>query len=423
MTPHADQLRVLRGAQRFNAVACGRRWGKTRLGVFVALTGGTLDHQRALAQGYDVGWFAPTYKLLDEAWRESKLALEPIGIERADSQRMRLELSTGAAMDFWTLEDVDAGRGRRYGTVIVDEAAMSRHLHESWDAAIRPTLTDHRGSAWFLSTPKGLNFFNDLWQRGQDQQRWPGWASFHAPTISNPFLAPEEIEEARRTLPQQTFAQEYMAAFLADGAGVFRRVLDNVDDSLPTSAMQAGPADGASYVIGVDWGRSNDFTVVMVLDARTGAVACVDRFTDLGYRVQRDRVAAIAARFPGAPIVVERNSFGDVQAEELQRDAQIGDRVRTFNTTAASKSEAIEALVLAFEQGLIRIPRLPWLIDELLSYDSQRLPSGGLKYGAPPGKHDDGVMALAIAWHGRSYGGSNWASPIKYASLGVRRRA
>lgn len=421
MTPHPGQMQILRAARRFNGVRCGRRFGKTKLGLFVALTGGTPEHPRALAQGFDVGWFAPNYKFLDEAWRDALNAFEPIGIVRKDTQLHRIEFRTGAAMDFWTLEGGDAGRGRRYGVAIVDEAGLSRNLMEAWETAIRPSLTDHQGSAWFLSTPKGLNDFHALCTRGDDPARWPDWAHHHAPTSANPFMPASEVEEARRSLPQRAFAQEYMAEFIADGAGVFRRVLDAVDESLPTSAVQAGSRDGASYVIGVDWGRSNDFTVVLVLDVQTGAVAAVDRFTDIGYRVQRDRLAAIAQRFPGAPIIVERNNFGDVQAEELQRDAQIGQRVRTFHTSQASKADAIEQLALAFEQGAIRLPRAQWLIDELLSFDSERLPSGMLRYGAPPGKHDDGVMALAIAWHGRSYGGSSWSRALKYPSLGVRR--
>jgi hypothetical protein len=419
MTPHDGQLEVLRNARRFNAVACGRRWGKTRMGIWIALTGGTPNHQKALAQGYDVGWFAPSYKLLDEAWRECKSALEFIGIERLDSQRMRMELRTGAALDFWTLEDQDAGRGRRYGVTILDEAAMSRYLEPAWNASIRPTLTDFQGSGWFLSTPKGGNYFKQLFDRGQDQSRWPEWASFRSPTASNPYIKPEEIEEARKSLPERIFAQEYLATFLDEGGGVFRRVLDAVDDTLPTLHTQASPVPGASYVIGVDWGRHADFTVYVVLDARTGAVVSVDRFTDIGFRIQRDRLNALAQRFPGAPIIVERNSFGEVQAEELQRDPIIGDRVRTFMTTAASKAQIIEDLALAFERGDIRIPRLPWFITELVSFDAERMPSGMLKYGAPPGQHDDGVMALAIAWHGRSFGGSAWASPIKYPSLGA----
>lgn len=413
---HEGQQAILERAKRFNTVACGRRFGKTTLGLALAWHGAP-GAPGGLRDGFDVGWFAPSYKLLDEAWRSGKAYLREL-TARTDSQQHRMEMKRGSSLDFWTLEDPDAGRGRKYGLIVVDEAAMARHLEVAWTESIRPTLTDYKGGAWFFSTPKGLNYFHTL---SQQRARFDDWEHHHAPSAANPYMPAAEIEAARRSLPERVFAQEYLAEFLSDGAGVFRRVLDAIDDSLATRFEAAGPQDGASYVIGVDWGRSNDFTVVIVLDVQTGAVVVADRFTGLGYRVQRDRLAAIAQRFPGAPIVVERNNFGDVQAEELQRDAQLGQRVRTFTTSNASKAEAIESLALAFEQGAVRLPRLQWLIDELLSFDSERMASGMLRYSAPPGKHDDGVMALAIAWHGRSFGGSAWARKISYPSMGMRR--
>src|SRR5690349_2108039 len=123
---HEGQQRIVLASERHNPVACGRRFGKTTLGVALAWFGAP-KIPGSLAHGFDVGWFAPTYKLLDEAFRSSEAFLRD-AIDRRDSQQKRLELSTGASFDFWTLEDPDAGRGRKYGMVIVDEAAMARNL-------------------------------------------------------------------------------------------------------------------------------------------------------------------------------------------------------------------------------------------------------------------------------------------------------
>lgn len=410
MTFHAGQLDIIRNARRFNVVSCGRRFGKTAMGLAMAMTGYP-GHFKALMQGYDVGWFAPNYKLLDEAWRNAKNALGAQGIiKRTDSQQHRMELTTGGSLDFWTLEDPDGGRGRKYGLVLVDEAAMARHLQQAWDAAIRPTLTDYQGAAWFFSTPKGRNFFWELHQRGVSQ-RWPDWAAHHAPTVSNPHIDPAEVEDARKSLPERIFAQEYLATFLEDGGGVFRRVTEAIDNTLPADSHKAvADRDGRAYVIGVDWGRHNDFTVFTVVDAKERAVVAVDRFTDIDYAVQLGRLQALHQRFPKAPILAESNSMGGPLIEQLQR---LRLPVRPFQTTAASKTEAIEALALAFEQGSIRIPQLKWLVDELMAFDQERLASGAMRYAAPRGGHDDGVMSLAIAWSGL---GMNTG----YASAGVR---
>lgn len=412
MSFHVGQVAILEQARRFNTVSCGRRFGKTAMGIVLAAMGWT-GHHKALFQGFDVGWFAPNYKLLDEAWRTAKHAFNGQSlIARTDAQQHRMELVTGGALDFWTLEDDDAGRGRKYGLVIVDEAAMARHLELAWTAAIRPTLADHSGGAWFLSTPKGRNYFHTLSLHAQMHE---DWAHHHAPTSENPHILPAEIEQARTMLPERVFAQEYMAQFLEDGGGVFRRITAAVDTTLPTDASKAREAgDGRAYVIGVDWGRHNDFTVITVVDAKDKAVVAVDRFTQIDYGIQLARLQALHQRFPRAPILAESNSMGGPLVEQLQR---LRLPVRAFQTTSASKAEAIEALALAFEQGGIRIPAVQWLIDELMAFDQERLPSGAMRYAAPKGSHDDGVMSLAIAWHGVATAGRNAYSSIRTPTL------
>lgn len=403
---HPGQVRVLQHARRFNTVACGRRWGKTTLGLMLTWSG----RKTALRTGFDVAWVAPSYKLLDEAWRMAKRLYRPF-IVRTDANLHRMELSTGAAMDFWTLEDEDAGRGRKYGLLIVDEAAMARHLEAAWNAALSPTLTDYAGGAWFFSTPKGRNHF---WSLAQEAERDQAWAHHHAPSAENPHLPAAEIERQRTKLPERIFAQEYLAQFLEDGGGVFRRVTAAVDTALATDPGSRDVGDGRAYVIGVDWGRHQDFTVFVVLDARDKAVVALDRFTQIEYSLQLARLRALRTRYPHAALVAEANSIGGPLVEQLRRD---GVNVSAFQTTHASKGQIIESLAVAFEQGELRIPATQWLIDELLAFDQERLPSGSMRYGAPRGGHDDGVMALAIAWHGVQLSGRVAVSTLNAPGL------
>lgn len=403
---HAGQQAIIGSAKRFNSVPCGRRFGKTTMGLALAFYGAP-HSPGGLAKGFDVGWFAPTYKILDEAWRSAKNVLYN-GITRIDSQQRRIELTTGAALDFWTLEKSDCGRGRRYGLTIIDEAGLSRNLEEAWNESIRATLTDYKGGGWFFGTPKGRNFFYQLSTRAENSGQWPDWASHHAPTTDNPFIDPVEVEAAKKSLPERIFAQEYLAVFLDDGGGVFRGVQQAVNDE-----VRAYSSDAHGIVIGADWGRYNDFTVFMVMD-RSGRVLAVDRFTDIDYGLQIGRLEALYERFPRAVIMAESNSMGGPIIEAIQRR---GLPVTAFDTTALSKRAIIEALSLAFERNEITIPGEPWLIDELLAYEQERLPGGTLRYGAPTGGHDDGVMALAIALHAAKAGECAFA----YHPVPVRR--
>jgi hypothetical protein len=378
--PHPAQAQLIRQAKRFNVLCCGRRWGKTVLGMDRLI-------QPAL-QGKPVAWFSPTNKLMADTWRELRSTLAPITRDKSEQEK-RLELIGGGVVELWSLDSADSGRGRKYAVVVVDEAAMIPALEEAWQQAIRPTLTDLQGSAWFLSTPKGMNYFKQLFDRGQDPER-EDWASWQMPTSANPHMAAEEIEAARLDLTETAFNQEYLALFVNWEGSVFRRV-GEAATAIPLSKPEAGH----DYVIGCDWGRSNDYTVFMVLDATTKAVVSMDRSNRVDYAVQCDRLKALSEQWQPRQIIAEQNSVGQPVIEQLTRD---GLRVQPFVTTNASKVQAIEALALALERGDIRILNDPVLVSELVAYQSERLPSGLLRYGAPNGVHDDTVIALALAW-------------------------
>jgi Terminase RNaseH-like domain len=378
---HDTQRRICSESRRFNVVALGRRAGKTVLGQDRAV-------HPALA-GHPVGWFSPTYKLLSDVWRELANTLGGVTTTRS-VQEHRLELLTGGTVEFWSLDDPDPARGRRYKRVIIDEAAMAKNLRDAWSMAIRPTLTDLEGDAWFLSTPKGMNYFWTLFQMGQDELE-PDWMSWQMPTSVNPYISLAEIERARTdpSMTERTYGQEYLAEFLPDGTGVFRNI---------EAACVLEPQDvqaGHHYAMGVDWGKHQDFTVLSVLDACCRRQVAIDRFNRIDYAFQVQRLDTLAQRYRPSVMVVEKNSMGEPLIEDLARK---GYPVWPFTTTNASKAEAIEALSLALEREWLKLLSDDTQKGELLAYDAERLPGGLLRYGALEGFHDDCVMSLALAW-------------------------
>ena len=381
--PHIKQRQVIDSARRFNVLDCGRRWGKTELGMDRAV-------HPALA-GKPVGWFAPSYKYLAPVWRELQNRLIPVTV-KLSQQEHRGELAGGGAIEMWSLDSPDAGRGRAYARVIIDEAAMVQDLKIAWEQSIRPMLTDYRGDAWFLSTPKGIaNYFHEIYQRGVDLAN-EDWASWQMPSSTNPFIPAGEIDSARGDMTDLAFAQEYLAQFVSWEGSVFRCIDQAV--YVPPDAARA------AVLIGVDWGRTHDFTVFVAVDPH-GRVLALDRFRGMGYALQRERLREFWMRVSGgrAIILAESNSMGGPVIEQLQRDNL---PVWAFQTTGSSKAMAIESLALAFERRKIWIPNDPVLIGELQAFEGRRLPSGAVQYGAPKGEnnHDDTVMALAIAWSG-----------------------
>ena len=386
--PHEGQASVIAEALRFNVLACGRRFGKTTLGIDRCVTPDVLP--------YPVGWFSPTYKMLLEVWREAVRVLKPIAT-RVSTADHRIENMAGGVLEFWSLDNPDVARGRKYRRIVVDEAAMVPALMDAWQYVLRPTLVDYSGDAWFLSTPKGRDGFWQMWQWGQDPQQ-AEWASWQMPSNVNPRIKQSELDAMRDTMPERAYQQEIEALFLADGLSVFRNI-----EAAATAPVQERPEGGATYVAGVDWALSTDFTVLTIVDATNRRVAYIDRFNGVDYSLQRQRIAAACERFHVAAVIAEENAMGKPNNDELRR---MGLPVRDFTTTNASKAELVESLAAAFEQGNIQIIHDQTLIAELQAFGAERLPGGMTRYSAPSGGHDDCVMSLALAWYACSNGGA-----------------
>jgi hypothetical protein len=376
---HPAQEVVFDHPARFKVLSCGRRWGKSTLGLEALI--------EVAVEGAPVAWFSPTYKMLADVWREAKTLLYPL-IMRVNEQEKRIELRTRGVIDFWSLDNPDAARGRKYALAVIDEAAMVAHLASAWQEAIRPTLTDYQGGSWFLSTPKGRNFFWQLWQRGMDDAKGE-WQSWQMPTSANPFIAQSEIAAAKDELPERVFQQEYLAQFLEDNGSVFRGVRE------VATATKSAPYDG-TFGMGVDWGQSNDFTVLTVFDADKRQQVDMDRFNKVDWALQRGRLKAMADKWKVDRILAEKNSIGGPNIEALRRE---GLPVLAFDTTAVSKPPLIESLVLAIEKKEVTLLNDPVLVNELEAYErTVSKDTGRSKYGAPEGMHDDSVISVALGW-------------------------
>lgn len=367
---HAAQQQVLDERRRFNVLQCGRRFGKTTLGTDIAL-------DRAL-DGLPVGWFAPTYKILDDAWRECESATRDI-TDHIDRQARRIALITGGVIEFWSLDNPDPGRSRKYALVMIDEAGIVRDLEQQWTEAIRPTLTDYEGGAWFLGTPKGRNYFHRLFVKGQEPTG--EWKSWRFRSVDNPHLSPAEIESARQDLPEQVFKQEYLGEPSDDGGNPFG--LDAIKACAGVMSTEK-PA-----VWGIDLAKSVDYTVAIALDA-AGNVCRLERFQRPWTETLRD----IGALVNGGRALVDSTGVGDPILEQLQRSGR--GSFTGYQFTQPSKQKLMEGLAVHLQQRVGTIPKDSVLVSELESFEYEYTRTG-VRYSAPQGLHDDCVCALALA--------------------------
>lgn len=390
--PHPGQWVILNNKRRFRVVACGRRFGKTELGKLEILL--SLNGKKDTLSW----WVSPTYKMAQDVWQSLLGLLNPFA-ERIDSSHTQITLPGNRRLAIRSAHDPAKLRGAGLDFLVIDEAAFCDE--QVWHV-LRPALSDKLGRALFLSTPRGRNWFWQLYGKGVDPLE-PEWVSWRMPTRANFLIPTGEIEAARRDMPERMFRQEYQSEFLDDYAAVFRGVLACIQHE---PLAQRG---GESVVIGLDWGRVNDYTVAVVLGTQSRRVLAIDRFNQVNWGVQRNRIRNLATMWQPTQILAEANSIGSPNIEALVAD---GLPVRPFHTTSESKAMLIDKLALAIEEKAITLPNDPVLIHELQSYEMERLPSGAYRYSAPPNGHDDMVIALALALYaaGHSRTATIWKS-------------
>lgn len=378
----ADQAKIATHPAKVKILSMGRRWGKTILGGYVTMN--------VLRLGGRAAWVVPEYKNGRALWRYVVNVCSPLiqaRIFSASKTDRVITAHNGGFLAMYSADNIDSIRSEAFNLVVGDEAA--RIDGDGWNDAVRPTLADADGDEILISTPKGLNWFYKEWVAGRDERN--GYKSWTAPTSANPNpMIRKAYELAKQRLPQNTFAQEWDAQFI-EGGLVFRNI-----HALSTEKPQE-PEAGKQYVIGADWGRTNDATVFSVMDIQAKRQVYIDRMTNTDYAMQRSRLASLAERYNRAHVIAEANSMGQPNIEALQI---AGVSVTAFTTTNATKANIIQALELACERQDIALLDDEVQVGELISYQSEKLPSGLIRYGAPDGLHDDTVMALALSWHG-----------------------
>lgn len=211
MKLHPAQSQIVSDTHRFRVVNSGRRFGKSTLVAYemVGVGASQVDAR--------VPYYAPTRDdARDIMW---KMLQEAAGDLVVDKNEGRLELTIrnkfgGTSLlplyGWEAVQERRKGVGVKNNHIFLDEVAKYRNFWEGWQEVLRPTLTDLRGGATFISTPIGFNHFYDLFNlESKDED----YKSFHFTTYDNPHIPPEEIEKAKKELTEDRFAQEYLADF------------------------------------------------------------------------------------------------------------------------------------------------------------------------------------------------------------------
>ena len=398
-TPHQKQKEIIQSVihseAKFHVANIGRQFGKSLMGqnllLYWAINGGPCK----------ILWVSPVYAQTSKVQKELYNAIQGSGIVKTcNMSSNEMQLKNGTEIIFRSAERYDNIRGGTYDYAIIDEAAFMRD--EAWKEAIRPTLLVRGKKVLFISTPKGRNWFYELFQLGLSEDH-PNYMSYTGSSYDTPYIAKEEIEDAKRTLPEAVFRQEYMAEFIEGGGEVF--------SDLDRNTFQKWDQGQGPYYAGCDIARASDYTVMTVQD-RTGRVVEVYRKNGTSWSQMVDEMIGIAKKW-NASVLVEENGVGSPIFELLKSKWP---NTHPWITSSKSKQEIIEGLILDFNEGVVKIPSkelFPVLYHELQVFTYDYNPkTRSIRYGHPDGMNDDSVISLAISnwWRkqNKSYGQYNY---------------
>lgn len=394
-TPHTKQREIIdsiiNGKEKFHIASIGRQFGKSLMGMNLMLHWG-INHGPC-----KILWCSPVYSQTNKVQKELVAAIQESGLIKTNNYGdSSLTLKNGTEIYFRSAERYDNIRGMTCDYGILDEAAFIKN--DAWSEAIRPVFAVRGKKVLFISTPKSKNWFYDLFQLGISPDH-PRYKSYTGSSYDTPYIDKEEIADAQKTLPPQIFQQEYEAKFIDNGGEVFQNLKDN--------QFQNWPQQKGNVYCGIDLGRADDYTVATFID-KSGQVLEIYRDNKTQWSVMTNEMLKLIRKW-NATVMIEVNSIGDVIFEQVKKEWQ---NTHPFVTSAKSKPEIIEGLILDFSDNNIRIPNkdlYPHLIHELelFSYEYNSK-SRQVRYGAPAPHHDDTVMSLAIANYNRkqnlSYG-------------------
>lgn len=303
-----------------------------------------------------------------------------------------LYFQSEAYCDFGSAERPENIEGFAYDYFWLNEAGIILRDEDLYYRTLLPMAMESPEAKWFfIGSPKGAGLFKKMYEWGQDENK-AGWKSFRHPSSVNPMLDKKQLAILSESMPKRAYRQEILAEFVSGEGAVFRGV-----ERIVRAMAEEGPRPGIPYVLGVDLARYRDYSVVWAGRADTRVGVYCDRFHRLPWKSQVERIAGISRKYGSAPIFVDATGVGDPVVEDLRA---CGLPVVPFILTAPSKRQLIDRLALAIEQEQLAIFPHEQTIRELTEFEYKVLPSGGEQTGAPPGGHDDCVIALALCHWG-----------------------
>ena len=328
------------------------------------------------SDGRNYWWVAPIFPQAKIAFRRLKRYL-PLGLYTANETELTITLINGAVIWFKGADKPDSLYGEDVFAAVLDEA--SRMKEDAW-IAVRSTLTATRGPVRLIGNVKGRrNFFFTMSRKAESGE--PNMA-YHVITaydaVAGGVVTLEEIEDAKRLLPEQVFNELYLCKPSDDGGNPF--------GIAAISACVSPLSENPPIAWGWDLAKSHDWCVGIGLD-QAGVTCRFERFQ----KPWQETITHIRDVTGHVPALIDSTGVGDPVLEALQKDRG---NFQGFKFSSSSKQQIMEGLAVDIQQRKISYP--DGIIRSELEMYEYEFTRTGVRYNAPQGVHDDCVCALAL---------------------------
>jgi len=356
----------------------------------------------------------PTHELAERIWspvwdmfvsddRGEHLAPLAFLHARHDKTRGMIWLTTGGVIQRKSGDDPKSLQGDRVTAAIPDEAHSMPE--EAWKYLL-PSLMDSGGRLLAIGVAMGKNRFRSMWDMGQEGIE--GYSSCSVPSTAHPLIVetveethalkestgldyiPLETDPAYVALSEREQKQMYWAEWQESDGSIFPKP---VIDACMTGRWQESAGSDGIYVAGLDVAKSQDWTVLLVGNVKTGEVVYGERFQGIEYLTQAPRVARICRDWNVRSVNMDSTGVGAAVAEIMRSE---GVPISDFVFTNKSKAEIVNVTVREMERKNVILPNDDTMRLELERFEHKPTPSGTVTYSAPPGYHDDYVDALCL---------------------------
>lgn len=346
ITHTTAQKRIEESPARFKYVKAGRRFGKTKYASDWQI-------RQALTVPHEEHWYvAPSYRMAHEiAWRDYLDQIPQELMVRVNERELYIQLINGARIAFKGSEEEDSLRGRRLGSLVMDEAAL--HKPNVYNQILRPMLADLLAPAMFISSPK-RSWFSTAWEQA-NSGKYSDSAAFHFSIYDNPYISRDEIERIKAETPENVWRQEYLAEESEMDGQVYTEF--KMESIFNPSTAFVGHSK-LPCVLGLDWGHYDDTAAVWLHFLPNGHVV-----------VSREHLKNNwdAAKHSD---VIKVNSRGrDIKAYVMDRtafrkdggSAAIADQFREHLGVPIQRSEKDQNIGIDLMKRYLRGDNGPWL--------------------------------------------------------------